>query len=63
MIEVHKHCPVCGVPIPLDEKVCSQDCETVLNNRIDASKKSRVILGVMLLVLIVVWVIMTFIVK
>lgn len=60
-VDAHKHCPVCGVPIPLDERVCSPDCEKIITNRIEGSKKSRIFLGIMLLVLVVVWVFMTFI--
>ena len=30
MVEPHKHCPVCGTPIPMKERVCSADCQKVL---------------------------------
>lgn len=26
-VEPHKHCPICGTPIPLNELVCSPDCQ------------------------------------
>ena len=28
-VEPHKHCPICGTPIPLNELVCSPDCQKV----------------------------------
>ncbi|MCC7553530.1 MAG: DUF2116 family Zn-ribbon domain-containing protein [Methanobacteriaceae archaeon] len=60
MIETHKHCPICGVPIPLKEKVCSPDCEKVYNQRIAQSKKSRMILFALIIIFVLVWIFVTF---
>jgi predicted nucleic acid-binding Zn ribbon protein len=60
MIESHKHCPICGTPIPLDEKVCSPDCEKVWNQRLEKGKKSRITLLILLVIFILVWAFMTF---
>ena len=38
-VEPHKHCPICGTPIPLNELVCSPDCQTVWDQRINQQKK------------------------
>ena len=40
-VEPHKHCPVCGTPIPLNEKACSPDCEAVLNKRQNQMKRNQ----------------------
>lgn len=53
-IEPHKHCPICGTPIPLNELVCSPDCEQIWNQRLSQQKKSRYgLLGVIILFVIV----------
>ena len=28
-IQDHRHCPVCGKPIPPDQKYCSTKCEAI----------------------------------
>lgn len=33
MIDPHKHCPICGTPIPLNELVCSPDCQKVWDQK------------------------------
>ncbi len=54
-VDPHKHCPVCGNPIPLDEKVCSPDCEKILVHRQNQMKKSRIILFAVIIIFILVW--------
>lgn len=61
MIDPHKHCPICGTPIPLDELVCSEECQTVWNQRLAKTRKSRIILLILLVIFIVVWFFITFI--
>ena len=52
-VEPHKHCPICGTPIPLNELVCSPDCQKVWDQRLNQQKKSRYMLtGVIILFLI-----------
>ena len=55
MVEPHKHCPICGTPIPLNELVCSQDCQTVWNQKIAKHKKSRIALFAIIILFIIVW--------
>jgi len=43
MVDIHKHCPVCGTPIPLSETTCSDKCQTVLNERAQKMRKARLI--------------------
>ena len=52
-VEPHKHCPICGSPIPLNERVCSPDCETVLKNRTEQQRKSRIILWVVIAIFVI----------
>ncbi|MBR2558228.1 MAG: DUF2116 family Zn-ribbon domain-containing protein [Methanobrevibacter sp.] len=58
-VEPHKHCPICGTPIPLDERVCSQDCQTVWDARVAQQKKSRIILFIVIAIFIIIWAVMT----
>ena len=41
MVEPHKHCPVCGSPIPMKERVCSADCQKVLEQQQKNIKKKQ----------------------
>ena len=41
-VEPHKHCPICGSPIPLNELVCSPDCQKVWDARLTKRKKSKI---------------------
>ncbi len=60
-VEPHKHCPICGTPIPLNELVCSPDCQKVWDARINQQKKSRYVLLGVIAIFIIVWAIMMFI--
>ena len=42
-VEPHKHCPICGTPIPLNELVCSPDCQKVWDARLNQRKRSQII--------------------
>jgi len=60
MVDMHKHCPICGNPMPLSEKVCSPECEKVYNNKIAQVKKTRIALYGIIAVFLVIWALMTF---
>ena len=53
-VEAHKHCPVCGTPIPLTERVCSPDCEKVLAQRQKQMRKSRITFFIVMVIFIIV---------
>ena len=53
-VESHKHCPICGNPIPLDERVCSPDCEKVLAQRQKQMRKSRITFFIVMVIFIIV---------
>ena len=55
MVEPHKHCPVCGSPIPMKERVCSPDCQKVLEQNQKNIKKSRMMLFGVIILFILVW--------
>ena len=59
-VEPHKHCPICGTPIPLNELVCSQDCQKVWDARLSRAKRSRMMLYVVIAIFLIIWAIMTF---
>ncbi|MBX7075746.1 MAG: DUF2116 family Zn-ribbon domain-containing protein [Methanobacteriaceae archaeon] len=59
-VEPHKHCPVCGTPIPMNEKTCSEECDKVIALRQNNMKKSRIMVFVLIIVFVAVWAYMTF---
>ncbi|KZX17413.1 DUF2116 family Zn-ribbon domain-containing protein [Methanobrevibacter filiformis] len=61
MVDVHKHCPVCGTPIPLDETTCSDKCQGVLSERNKKVKKTQLTLYGVFIVFIIIWIFVTFI--
>ena len=60
-VEPHKHCPICGTPIPLDELVCSPDCQRVWDARVSQAKRSRIILFAVIAILLIIWIILNFV--
>jgi len=54
MIDVHKHCPICGTPIPLEESTCSLKCQNTLEERQTKLKKSRMTLSIVMIIFIIV---------
>ena len=59
-VDPHKHCPICGTPIPLDELVCSPDCQKVWDQKIAQHKRTRLVLFGVIVVFIIVCAIMMF---
>lgn len=60
-VEPHKHCPICGTPIPLNELVCSPDCQKIWNQRLDQQKKSRYGLLAVIIIFVIVWYLFSFV--
>lgn len=55
MTEQHKHCHMCGKPIPLEETFCSPKCAQIaMENQIKV-QKSRRILYILIILIIVAW--------
>ena len=59
-VDPHKHCPICGTPIPLNELVCSPDCQKAWDSRVSQAKRSRMILYAMIALFVIVWIALTF---
>jgi predicted nucleic acid-binding Zn ribbon protein len=59
-VEPHKHCPVCGTPIPMNEKTCSPECDKVIEIRQNQARKSRIFVFVLILIFVAVWAYVTF---
>ncbi|WP_461462814.1 DUF2116 family Zn-ribbon domain-containing protein [Methanobrevibacter sp.] len=55
-VEPHKHCPVCGTPIPMDEKTCSPDCDLIITQQQKQIKRNQKIMYLLVAVFIIVWV-------
>ena len=60
-VEPHKHCQICGTQIPLNELVCSTDCKKVWDARLNQTKRSRIILYVVIAIFLIIWAILTFV--
>ena len=60
-VEPHKHCPICGTPIPLNELVCSSDCQKVWDARLKQRKRSQLILYVVIAIFLIIWAVLTFV--
>ena len=57
MIEQHKHCPVCGTPIPMDEKFCSPNCEQIAITNQQKIRRSRRMIYILFAIFILIWVV------
>jgi predicted nucleic acid-binding Zn ribbon protein len=55
MTDIHKHCPICNTPIPLDELTCSPKCQKVLEDRQAKVKRSRIILSFVMVAFVLVF--------
>lgn len=55
MTKPHRHCNVCGSPIPLEERTCSEKCEKILIDSQKRVRKTRIFVYVILGLVILVW--------
>jgi len=55
MIEQHKHCPICGTPMPLSERFCSPNCEQIALANQKKVQKSKRLLYILFGLFIIVW--------
>jgi predicted nucleic acid-binding Zn ribbon protein len=53
MIEDHKHCIVCGKPVPMDQLVCSPSCDEILKKHQKSAARARTIMLVIIFVMII----------
>ncbi|HML04636.1 MAG TPA: DUF2116 family Zn-ribbon domain-containing protein [Methanobacterium sp.] len=59
MVDQHKHCPMCGKPIPLDERFCSPKCEQTFTERQRKVAKTRKIIYIALAAFIIIYLVFT----
>ena len=55
-VEPHKHCP-----IPLNELVCSPECQKVWDARLKQTRRTRIILYIVIAIFLIVWAIINFV--
>lgn len=55
MTDMHKHCPVCNTPIPLEEIICSPKCQKTLEAKQTQIRRSRIILYVVMIVFVLIF--------
>ncbi|MDP1553637.1 MAG: DUF2116 family Zn-ribbon domain-containing protein [Methanobacteriaceae archaeon] len=55
MTKPHRHCAVCSVPIPLEEKTCSDKCQKILFENQKKMRKTRTMLYIIFGAFILVW--------
>ncbi|MCZ3366694.1 MULTISPECIES: DUF2116 family Zn-ribbon domain-containing protein [Methanobacterium] len=56
MTKPHKHCPVCGISIPPEERFCSPKCEETYAERARKVAKTRRMFYIILAVIIVIYI-------
>lgn len=54
-MDQHKHCPMCGKPIPLDERFCSPKCEQILAERQKKVAKTRKVIYIAFAALVIIY--------
>ncbi len=57
MVDQHKHCPMCGTPIPMNERFCSPKCEQILAERQRKVAKTRKIIYLAFAALLIIYII------
>lgn len=58
MTKPHRHCTVCGTPIPLEESTCSDKCEKVLKENQNRVRKSRIFIYAIFAIVIIIWLVL-----
>ena len=54
MTDIHKHCPVCSTPIPMEETTCSSKCQAVLDNKQAQVSKGKNIVNIIMVIFLIV---------
>ncbi|MBE6494163.1 MAG: DUF2116 family Zn-ribbon domain-containing protein [Methanosphaera stadtmanae] len=55
-VEAHRHCAICGKPIPLSESFCSDKCQEQYKMRQQQVSKQRKILYVVVAIFVIIWI-------
>ncbi len=60
MTKPHKHCPVCGISIPAEERFCSPKCENKYLERTKKVAKTRRTFYLIFAVIVIVYILYMF---
>ncbi len=55
-VEAHRHCAICGKPIPMDESFCSDQCQEAYQLKQKQVSKQRKMLLALAVIFILVYV-------
>ncbi len=55
MTKPHKHCPMCGTSIPMDERFCSPNCEKIFAERQRKVLRTRRIMYAVFALIIIIY--------
>jgi len=55
MTKPHKHCPMCGASIPMEERFCSPKCEQVFAERQRKIARTRKMVYAGFIILIIIY--------
>ncbi len=58
VVEAHRHCAICGKPIPMSESFCSDKCQEQYSLKQKQVSKQRKILYAIVALFIIVYVVM-----
>lgn len=59
-VEAHRHCAICGKPIPLSESFCSDQCQETYQLKQKQVNKQRKLLFALVAVFVIVYIIFVF---
>lgn len=60
VVEAHKHCAICGKPIPMSESFCSDQCQEQFKLRQKQIGKQRKMLYGIVAIFVLVWIFFMF---
>ena len=55
VVEAHRHCAICGKPIPMSESFCSDQCQEQFQLKQKQVVKQRKILYALIAIFVIVW--------
>lgn len=56
MTKPHRHCAVCGTPIPLEERTCSTKCQNILTENQKKVNKTKKIIYAVFAAFVLIWI-------
>ncbi|RAP48007.1 MAG: hypothetical protein BZ136_05615 [Methanosphaera sp. rholeuAM74] len=59
-VEAHRHCAICGRPIPMDESFCSDVCQEAYEMKKNQVAKQRKILVGLVVIFVLIYIFMVF---